>query len=254
MDAIVLNGVRKRFRRYPSRGRRTLWQVLRAMRPLTGERNRHRYIDVLKGITCSVPDGTTLGVIGRNGSGKSTLLRVIAGIYRPEDGVAAVNGRVAALLGLGVGFHPDLSGRDNLRINALALGLTRTELRARFDDIVRFAELEEFIDAPMRTYSSGMHMRLAFSVAINVDPDILLLDEVLAVGDARFARKCHDQMDRLKHRNKTIVLLSHDLNAIEHWCDRAMWLDDGVIRADGRPQDIVALYRNATAERIGEDR
>ncbi|MCS7240952.1 MAG: ABC transporter ATP-binding protein [Candidatus Bipolaricaulota bacterium] len=201
----------------------------------------------MKDVSFSVPEGTVLGIIGPNGSGKSTLLRLIAGIYRPTSGRIIVNGRVSALLSLGLGFHPELSGRENIIIGGLAMGLSRREIAYRMDEIIDFAELRDFIDAPVRTYSSGMYMRLAFSVAVNVDPDILLLDEVLAVGDAAFAEKSRARMDEFKKQGKTILLVTHDLPTVKSWCHQALWLNKGEVCALGDPKDIVDRYIESLA-------
>lgn len=245
MNAIVLDQVCKRFRRYPPRRHWTLKDALLRGALFRLRRSGSGHIQVLRNITCSIAAGSTVAVIGRNGSGKSTLLKLLAGIYRQERGTVQVNGRLAALLSLGVGFQGELSGRENVYLNGVVLGLSRRQVRERFDDIVRFAELEEFIDAPVRTYSSGMHMRLAFSVATNVDPDILLLDEVLAVGDARFAQKCHERMNDFKHRSKTILLVTHDLATAATWCDSALWLEHGELRGFGDAAGVVQRYQQA---------
>ena len=177
-----------------------------------------------------MPTGRTLGVIGRNGSGKSTLLKLVAGITKPTTGTVKVNGRISALIELGAGFHPEISGRENVFINGIMLGLTKTEIARRFDEIVEFAELQEFIDAPVKTYSSGMYMRLGFAVAIHVDPDVLLVDEVLAVGDEGFTHKCLDKFAEFKRRGKTILLVTHSLGLVERFCDEALWLDGGRLK------------------------
>ena len=204
----------------------------------------------LKDVTFTVPQGTVLGIIGPNGAGKSTLLRLIAGIYRPTSGRIVVNGRVSALLNLGLGFHPELTGRENIIIGGLAMGLSRQEIMKKMDEIIHFAELEDFVDAPVRTYSSGMYMRLAFSVAVNVDPDILLLDEVLAVGDASFAEKSRRRMDEFKEQGKTILLVTHDLATVENWCYQTLWLDKGEVQALGDPREVVARYRAQAAATV----
>ncbi|MEN3009739.1 MAG: ABC transporter ATP-binding protein [Candidatus Bipolaricaulaceae bacterium] len=204
-------------------------------------------MEALKDVSFSVPEGTVLGIIGPNGAGKSTLLRVIAGIYRPTSGRIIVNGRVSALLSLGLGFHPELSGRENIIIGGLAMGLSRREIKRRMEEIVEFAELQDFIDAPVRTYSSGMYMRLAFSVAVNVDPDILLLDEVLAVGDAAFAEKSRARMDEFKKQGKTILLVTHDLATVKSWCHQALWLNNGEVSALGDPKEVVDRYTESLA-------
>ena len=196
----------------------------------------------LRGVTFSVPKGCTYGVIGRNGSGKSTLLKCVAGITRPNEGHIDVDGRISALIELGAGFHPEISGRENVFINGIMLGLSKREIQRRFDEIVEFAELKDFIDAPVKTYSSGMYMRLGFAVAIHVDPDVLLIDEVLAVGDQGFTVKCLDKFAEFRRRNKTILLVTHSLDLVEKFCDRALWLDKGKTLAEGEPKRVVASY------------
>ena len=171
--------------------------------------------------------GRTLGVIGRNGSGKSTLLKLVAGITKPSTGTVEVNGRISALIELGAGFHPEISGRENVFINGIMLGLSKREITKRFDEIVEFAEMKDFIDAPVKTYSSGMYMRLGFAVAIHVDPEVLLVDEVLAVGDEGFTHKCLDKFAEFKRRGKTILLVTHSLGLVERFCDEALWMDGG---------------------------
>jgi ABC-type polysaccharide/polyol phosphate transport system ATPase subunit len=196
----------------------------------------------LDGVSFEVPAGTTFGVIGENGSGKSTLLKLTAGITKPTRGELRVNGRVSALIELGAGFHPEISGRENVAINGIMLGLTRREVEERFDEIVAFAELERFIDAPVKTYSSGMYMRLGFAVAIHVDPDVLLVDEVLAVGDEAFTRKCLDKVGEFRRRGKTIVLVTHSLGLVEKMCDEALWLRQGRVADRGDPKRVVDAY------------
>ena len=196
----------------------------------------------LKGVTFSVPKGSTYGIVGRNGSGKSTMLKCVAGITRPTSGRITVDGRVSALIELGAGFHPEISGRENVFINGIMLGLSKKEITRRFDEIVEFAELEEFIDAPVKTYSSGMYMRLGFAVAIHVNPDILLVDEVLAVGDEGFTHKCLDKFAEFRRRGKTILLVTHSLGLVERFCDEALWIDEGHGRAAGDPRRVVGAY------------
>ena len=186
--------------------------------------------------------GTTLGVIGRNGSGKSTLLKLINRVLKPDVGTVEVHGEVASLVELGAGFHPELTGRENVVINGTILGLTRREIKARFDAIVEFAGLADYIDEPVRTYSTGMYLRLGFSIAVHVDPDILLMDEVLAVGDRPFTEKCMERMNAFKEVGKTIVLVTHDLDAVRSWCVDAVWLDQGVLCERGKPADVVDAY------------
>lgn len=196
----------------------------------------------LSDVSVQVPRGVSYGVIGRNGSGKSTLLKLVAGITKPTHGSVRVNGRVSALIELGAGFHPEISGRENVFINGIMLGLSRRDIERRFDEIVEFAEMEEFIDAPVKTYSSGMYMRLGFAVAVHVDPDILLVDEVLAVGDEGFSLKCLDKFAEFKRRGKTILLVSHGLSMVERFCDEALWLEAGDRRATGDPKRVVQMY------------
>jgi ABC-type polysaccharide/polyol phosphate transport system ATPase subunit len=196
----------------------------------------------LRGVSFTVPKGCTYGVIGRNGSGKSTLLKCVAGITKPNEGSISVNGRISALIELGAGFHPEISGRENVFINGIMLGLSKREITRRFDEIVEFAELKEFIDAPVKTYSSGMYMRLGFAVAIHVDPEVLLIDEVLAVGDQSFTVKCIDKFAEFRRRNKSILLVTHSLDLVEKFCDRALWLDKGKTLAEGEPKRVVASY------------
>src|ERR671920_670421 len=176
------------------------------------------------------------------GSGKSTMLKLIAGIGKPTTGVIRVTGRVSALIELGAGFHPEISGRDNIFINGMMLGLSKREIATRFDEIVRFAELEAFIDAPVKTYSSGMYIRLGFAVAINVDPDVLLVDEVLAVGDEAFTNRCFDKLAEFRRRGRTVLLVTHSLDLVTRFCDEALWLDSGRAREQGDPKRVVDAY------------
>jgi lipopolysaccharide transport system ATP-binding protein len=196
----------------------------------------------LKAVSFQVPAGATYGIVGRNGSGKSTMLKCVAGITKPSSGTLSVKGRISALIELGAGFHPEISGRENVFINGIMLGLTKREVARRFDEIVEFAELEEFIDAPVKTYSSGMYMRLGFAVAVHVDPDVLLVDEVLAVGDEGFTHKCLDKFADFRRRGKTILLVTHSLALVERFCDEALWIDSGVARASGDPRRVVGAY------------
>lgn len=196
----------------------------------------------LDGVSFEVPRGCTFGVIGENGSGKSTLLKLLAGITKPTRGTLEVDGRVSALIELGAGFHPEISGRENVAINGIMLGLTRRQVQERFDEIVAFAELERFIDAPVKTYSSGMYMRLGFAVAIHVDPEVLLIDEVLAVGDEGFTRKCLDKISEFRRRGKTIVLVTHSLGLVEKMCDEALWVKAGRKADQGDPKRVVDAY------------
>ncbi len=206
---------------------------------------------VLKDITINIPRGSSVGVIGRNGSGKSTLLKLITGIYRPDTGGITVSGRLAALIELGAGFHPDFTGRENIMLAGAMYGLTRREIEERFETIVDFAELGEVIDDPVRTYSSGMFMRLGFSLAIHTNPQVLLIDEVLAVGDAAFISKCKDKIDELRASQTTLLLVSHDLAAVERWCDEVIWLSGGGVAERGEPRRVIDAYR--TFLEHGED-
>jgi lipopolysaccharide transport system ATP-binding protein len=245
--AIQLEGVTKSFRKQTVRREYTtlkteLLDLLLRRKSRAPERQS---LTALRGVDLVVPRGKTVGIVGRNGSGKSTLLKLITGIYAPTSGKVAVNGRVSALLDLGAGFHPDFSGRENILINGIMLGMTRADLKARMEDIIAFSELGDFVDEPVRTYSSGMYMRLAFAVATHVDPDILIVDEILAVGDEHFSRKSRARMNQFKGEGRTILLVTHDLGTIENWCDLAAWLDGGVVREFGNPREVVAHYREA---------
>ena len=196
----------------------------------------------LDGVSLDIARGETLGVIGSNGAGKSTLLKIIAGVAKPTTGKVTVNGRISALIELAAGFHPEISGRENVFINGIILGLSRAQVTERFDEIVSFAELKDFIDAPVKTYSSGMYMRLGFSVAIHIDPEVLLIDEVLAVGDEAFVHKCLDKIAEFKRRGKTILLVSHSLDSVRQLCDRVVWMKDGSIEQAGDPPKIIDAY------------
>ena len=207
----------------------------------------------LRDINFTVEKGTTLGLIGPNGSGKSTALKLASGILEPTEGEVRAEGRVAALIELGAGFHPELTGRENVYLNGAILGLSRRELRRKFDDIVAFSELERFIDMPVKHYSSGMYMRLGFAIAINVDPDILLTDEVLAVGDKSFQAKCMERIGQIKRSGVTILFVSHNLDAVRSLCDKAVWLDRGRVAARGRSDQVIEAYLASVAEKE-EDR
>jgi ABC-type polysaccharide/polyol phosphate transport system ATPase subunit len=209
-----------------------------------GRRERTiREVEALRDISFEVPQGIVLGVIGVNGAGKSTLMRTIAGILPPTDGRIEVRGRVSTLLALGIGFNATLSGRENVVLGGLAAGLSREEIDAKYDEIAEFAELGNAIDLPMRTYSSGMYGRLAFSVAINMEPDILLIDEALSVGDARFKRKSFDKMRKLCAQARTIIVVSHGLKGIRRLCNEVIWLDGGRVQMRGGPGDVIQAYR-----------
>lgn len=246
-DAIVLTNVAKSFKK-TSRKREYTTFKSELIRVLKGQRKMLEpatHIEALKGVDLRIPRGQTVGIIGRNGSGKSTLLKLITGIYSASSGTVEVNGRISALLELGAGFHPDFSGRENILINGIILGMSRAELKDRIPAIIEFAELGDFIDEPVRTYSSGMFMRLAFAVATHVDPEILIVDEILSVGDEHFGRKSQAKMSEFRRGGRTIVLVSHDLNTVQSWCDAVAWIDGGRIRAYGNPMEVVTDYRRA---------
>ena len=209
-------------------------------------RNLER-LEVLKGVSLQVHRGECVAMVGRNGAGKSTLLALVANVYRPTSGEIVVHGRVAPLLELGAGFHPDLSGLENILFNAMMLGLSRKEAEARIPQIVEFSELQSHIDAPVRTYSSGMQARLGFAVAINEDAGILIVDEVLAVGDYSFEQKCFEYMERFKKSGGAILFVTHALNAVERFSDRCIWLEDGQIKLEGLPKDVIRDYQAAMA-------
>ena len=200
----------------------------------------------LKDINLVIPEGQFIGVIGHTGSGKSTLLKLMTKIIYPNKGRITTNGKLTSLLELGAGFHSDFSGRENIYFNASIFGLTKKEIDERLDNIIEFSELEHFIDNPVRTYSSGMYMRLAFSVAINVDADILLIDEILSVGDEHFQNKCFNKMLELKNEGKTMVFVTHSMDSVKKLCDRTIWLKDGKIKMDGNTNDVVEKYINET--------
>jgi ABC-type polysaccharide/polyol phosphate transport system ATPase subunit len=241
VHAIELDNVSKIYRRYSGRQFSTLKSAL-LQRSLMQNLRPNEMFPALTDVSFTVPKGATYGVIGKNGSGKSTALKLVAGITKPTTGTVRVDGRVSALIELGAGFHPEISGRENVFINGIMLGLTKREVQERFDEIVDFAELREFIDAPVKTYSSGMYMRLGFAVAIHVDPDVLLVDEVLAVGDEGFTHKCLDKFSEFRRRGRTILLVTHSLSLVERFCDDALWLDNGHAMTHGDPRRVVDAY------------
>ena len=240
--AIVVINVSTVYRRYARRKQFATLKSALLDGSLIGDLKPEEAFPALRGVSFAVPKGCTYGVIGRNGSGKSTLLKCVAGITRPTEGSIVVDGRISALIELGAGFHPEISGRENIFINGIMLGLTKKEITRRFDEIVEFAEMGEFIDAPVKTYSSGMYMRLGFAVAIHVDPEVLLVDEVLAVGDQGFTHKCLDKFSEFRRRNKSILLVTHSLDLVEKFCDEAHWLDHGQTKGEGDPKRVVAAY------------
>ena len=235
-NAIEVNNVKKYFKVYYDRG------ITLKDKVLSRGRSRYEKREVLKGISFSVKKGEAIGLIGKNGCGKSTTLKLLTKIIYPNEGTVKLQGRVSSLLELGAGFHPDMSGKENIYMNAAVFGLNRKEIDKRVDDIIKFSELEEFIDNPVRTYSSGMYMRLAFSVAINVDADILLIDEILAVGDISFQKKCFEKLKEIKRNGTTIVIVSHSLDQIEKICDRSIWIENGLIKEEGKPKNVHENY------------
>lgn len=234
--AIEVDSITKKFKIYYDKGSQLKERIL------FWNRNHFEEHWVLNGISFQVRKGEAVGLIGHNGCGKSTTLKLLSKIIYPDSGSIRMNGRVSSLIELGAGFHPDMSGRENIYTNAAIFGLTKKEIDARLEDIISFSELEEFIDNPVRTYSSGMYMRLAFSVAINVDADILLIDEILAVGDANFQAKCFNRLREIKASGTTIVIVSHSLGQIEQICERSIWIHEGTIRMEGVPRDVHAEY------------
>ena len=236
VPAISVEQLSKRFRLYHDRNQSLKATVMR------GGRARYEDFWALRDVSLEIAEGVTYGFIGTNGSGKSTLLKCLARILEPDEGSCRTNGKVSALLELGAGFHPELSGRENVYLNGSILGMSKADLNVRFDDIVAFAGLERFIDTPVKNYSSGMYVRLGFSVAINVDPDILLVDEVLAVGDEQFQRRCNERFADLRAEGRTIVVVSHSLGSVQAICDEVAWLDDGVLRATGDAGSVIEQY------------
>lgn len=235
-NAIEVRNVKKSFKVYSDRG------VTLKERLITRGRNKYELRQVLKGVSFDVKKGEAIGLIGRNGCGKSTTLKLLSQIIHPNEGTIQMQGRVSSLLELGAGFHPDMSGKENIYMNASIFGLNRKEIDKRLDDIIAFSELEDFIDNPVRTYSSGMYMRLAFSVAINVNADILLVDEILAVGDISFQKKCFERLKEIKSQGTTIIVVSHSFDQIERICDRSIWIKDGKIEEIGIPKVVHGHY------------
>lgn len=250
-NAIEVRNVTKNFKMYFDKGKMLKERVI------NWRRNEYEERRVINDISFDIRKGEAVGLIGNNGCGKSTTLKLLTRIIYPTSGSIEVSGRVSSLLELGAGFHPDLSGRENIYINASIFGLTKHEIDKRIGDIISFSELEEFIDNPVRTYSSGMYMRLAFSVAINVDADILLIDEILAVGDVNFQAKCFNKLQEIKKGGATIVLVSHSTAQIEQICDRSIWIQDGTIKMDGKSKDVHKEYLlfmgEQRKERIGKE-
>lgn len=238
---IIVDNVYKSFNVYYDRANTFKERIL-----FLFSRNKKQKREILKGINLKIKKGEVVALIGTNGSGKSTLLKLMTKIIYPTQGKIETNGKLTSLLELGAGFHPDFSGRENIYFNAAIFGLTKKEIDDRLEDIIEFSELRDFIDNPVRTYSSGMYMRLAFSVAINVDADILLIDEILSVGDEHFQQKCYAKMRELKENGKTMVFVTHSMNAVKELCDRTIWLRNGKIEMDGETNKVVDAYIEAT--------
>lgn len=235
-NAIEVKNITKDFKVYYDKGSELKEKML------FWKRNRYEKRHVLNGISFNVKRGEAIGLVGKNGCGKSTTLKMLTKIIYPDSGTIEMRGRVSSLIELGAGFHPDMSGRENIYTNASIFGLTKKEIDARLDDIIAFSELEDFIDNPVRTYSSGMYMRLAFSIAINVDAEILLIDEILAVGDQHFQDKCFAKLKEMKESEKTIVIVTHSLGQVKELCNRAIWIYNGEVRMDGTPNEVVDEY------------
>jgi ABC-2 type transport system ATP-binding protein/lipopolysaccharide transport system ATP-binding protein len=248
--AISLEGISKRYYLRSQRPVDLKTTLLHLPSFLWRDSNRKAFW-ALDGVSFSVARGESIGIIGPNGSGKSTLLKIVADLARPTQGKIAVNGRISALLELGAGFHPQITGRQNAVLNAVLLGLSRREAEEALPDIIAFSELGDFIDEPMRTYSSGMYIRLGFSVAVHVHADVLLVDEVLAVGDAEFQQKCFDHIEKLRAKGVTIVLVSHDLGSVTRFCERAVLLHHGRVQVEGKSQPVVHEYLSRIAAVLG---
>ncbi len=253
MAAIEIENLTRMYQKYSARHRFKTFKSAMIKGNFFKSLKPDEKVTALDNISFRVEKGTTFGVIGENGSGKSTLLKVVTGIAKPTSGRVDVKGKVSALIELGAGFHPEITGRENVYINGIMLGLSKKEINEKYEEIVKFAELEDFIDAPVKTYSSGMYMRLGFSIAINVNPDVLLVDEVLAVGDASFVPKCLDRIQDFSRREKTILFVSHDLSTVQKICDRVAWLKAGRIQTIGEPRRVIDAYLQDVAEKQEED-
>ena len=247
--AIRVTGLSKRYARYAQRRHFATLKSALLRGDLFRGLTAGDTVPALDDVSFTVARGAMVAIVGPNGSGKSTLLKCLAGILKPSSGTVEVDGRVAALLELGAGFHPEISGRENIVINGIMLGLGRRQIERRIDDIIRFAELEDFIDAPVKTYSSGMYVRLGFSVAVAVEPDVLIVDEVLAVGDEAFSHKCLDRFKDLKRRNRTVLLVTHSLDIAEQMADEVILLEDGRVSSRGAPREVIDRYRDHVARR-----
>jgi ABC-type polysaccharide/polyol phosphate transport system ATPase subunit len=246
--SIEFQNVVQRFRRIQERPD-TLREVFSK---IVRRRQQVQIFEAVKQVSFVISKGETVGLIGRNGSGKSTILKIVAGVYAPSEGQITVQGTIAPLIELGAGFHHELTGRENILLNGLLLGLTKRQVREREESIIEFAELGDFIDSPVKQYSSGMYMRLAFSVAIEVDPDILIIDEILGVGDAGFQGKCFERIEDFRRRRKTILLVSHSMDNVRKLCDRAMLVHGGQVLEDGPPDRVIARYEELLGHRTPE--
>ncbi|MCK5055736.1 MAG: ABC transporter ATP-binding protein [Candidatus Aminicenantes bacterium] len=242
MDPVIVEDVKKFYKKYSNKHKFLTLKSAFVNRTIFSDLQKSETFEALRGVSFKVEKGKTVSIIGENGSGKSTLLKILAGISKPTEGNIITRGRISALIELGAGFHPEISGRENIFINGIILGLSKKKIQEKYEEIVRFAELEDFIENPIKTYSSGMHMRLGFSIAINVDPDILLIDEVLAVGDASFVPKCLDKINEFKRKGKTILFVSHDLSTVERISDEVIWLQAGKIKMRGYPKRVTDAY------------
>ncbi len=238
---IIVDDVYKTFNVYLDRANTVKEKLL-----FLFSRNKKEKREILKGVSLKIKKGEAVGLIGVNGSGKSTLLKLMTKIIYPNKGKIETRGKLTSLLELGAGFHPDFSGRENIYFNASIFGLTKKQIDARLDQIIEFSELQNYIDNPVRTYSSGMYMRLAFAVAINVDADILLIDEILSVGDEHFQNKCFQKMQELKEQGKTMVFVTHSMQSVKNLCNRAIWLSEGKIKMDGNTDEVVDAYIEST--------
>lgn len=240
MNAVTLRNISKMYRIYDKPQYKLKEALIRAL--FRSQRSYHRAFWALRDINLDIPRGSTIGIIGKNGSGKSTLLQIIAGIIQPTTGTLEISGRISALLELGTGFNPEFTGRENVFMNGAIMGLKREEIEERFEDIAQFADIGDFIDQPVKIYSSGMYVRLAFACAVNVDADILIIDEALSVGDAPFQRKCFNRLNELKIAGKTIIIVSHDLHAIERHCNTGLYLNNGTVVKSGNIIDVLNAY------------
>ncbi|MEM9772995.1 MAG: ABC transporter ATP-binding protein [Chloroflexota bacterium] len=245
-NSIIVSNLGKKFKRHKTRSNWTLQQTI-----INGFKReaKSEFYWALKNVSFSIPKGKMLGIVGHNGAGKSTLLQLVGGIGKPDEGSIEINGRVGALLGLGAGFHPELTGRENINTNGVISGLTRRELKRQIESIIDFSEIRDFIDNPIHTYSSGMRMRLAFAIAIHIQPEVLLIDEVLGVGDAAFKKKCISKINAYKERGCTVMMVAHQTGFVRDNCDIALWLDSGQIIDMGEPKQVIGDYLSAMNEK-----